>query len=91
MGLPEAASIGRAYALAGRREQEERIAAIQPRQIEQATIFVALGDKNRAFEALDHAIPFGAVRLGQRPAEGRLARMISSRFGIADWLPLIVA
>lgn len=33
--------------------------------IDQAEIFVALGDKDRAFEALEHAIPFGPVRIGR--------------------------
>jgi len=45
--------------------QGERIETIQPRPIEQATIFVALGDKDRAFEALNRAIPLGPVRIGR--------------------------
>ena len=57
--------LGRAYALAGRREDAERIAQIQWRPIEQAAIFVALGDKDRAFEALERAIPLGPVRVGR--------------------------
>jgi len=57
--------LGRAYALAGRREDAERIARIQWRPIEQAEIFVALGDKERAFEALERAIPLGPVRVGR--------------------------
>ena len=57
--------LGRAYALAGRRDEAERIAKIQWRPIEQAGIFVALGDKDRAFEALGRAIPLGAVRVGR--------------------------
>jgi TolB-like protein len=57
--------LGRAYALAGRREDAERIARIQWRPIEQAAIFVALGDKDRAINALERAIPLGPVRLGR--------------------------
>lgn len=57
--------LGRAYALAGRRDDAERMATIQWRPIEQAGIFTALGDKERAFEALERAIPLGPVRLGR--------------------------
>jgi TolB-like protein len=57
--------LGRAYALAGRREEAEKMATIQWRPIEQAGIFTALGDKDRAFEALERAIPLGSVRLGR--------------------------
>ena len=67
--------LGRAYALAGRRDDAERIAKIQwlpcastglcGGAIEQAGIFVALGDKDRAFEALERSIPLGAVRVGR--------------------------
>ena len=57
--------LGYAYALAGRRQEAEKIAALQPRALEQAEIFVALGDKDRAFEALDRAIPLGPVRVGR--------------------------
>jgi TolB-like protein len=57
--------LGRAYALAGRREDAERIARIQWRPLEQAAIFVALGDKDRALDALERAIPLGPVRVGR--------------------------
>jgi hypothetical protein len=57
--------LGYAYALAGRRDDAEKIIAFAPLFIEQATIFVALGDKDRAFEALDRAIPLGPVRIGR--------------------------
>jgi len=57
--------LGRAYALAGRRAEAEKIATIQWRPIEQAGVFAALGDKDRAFEALERAIPLGPVRLGR--------------------------
>lgn len=57
--------LGRAYALAGRRQDAERVATIQWRPIEQAGIFMALGDKERAIEALQRAIPLGPVRVGR--------------------------
>jgi len=57
--------LGYAYAVAGRSEDAERIAMIQPRPIAQAQIFVALGDKDRAFQALERAIPMGPVRIGR--------------------------
>src|SRR5262249_43826623 len=57
--------LGYAYALAGRRDDAEKIAARSQLAIEQATIFVALGDKDRAFEALERAIPMGPVRIGR--------------------------
>jgi TolB-like protein len=57
--------LARAYALAGRRAEAEKIATIQWRPIDQAGIFTALGDKDRAFEALERAIPLGPVRLGR--------------------------
>jgi TolB-like protein len=60
-----AEQLGYAYALAGRRDDAEKIVAGAPLFIEQATIFVALGDKDRAFEALDRAIAMGPVRIGR--------------------------
>ncbi len=57
--------LGRAYALVGRREEAEKIATAQWRPIEQASIFAAMGDKDRAFEALNRAIPLGPVRVGR--------------------------
>src|SRR5258707_8316058 len=65
LSAPGSGALGRAYALAGRREEAEKIATIQWRPIEQAEIFTALGDKDRAFEALERAIPLGPVRLGR--------------------------
>jgi TolB-like protein len=65
LSRPDSGELGRAYALAGRRDEAERIAKIQWRSIEQAGIFVALGDKDRAFEALGRALPLGAVRVGR--------------------------
>ena len=49
----------------GRRDDAERMARSQNSPIAQAEIFVALGDKDRAFEALERAIPFGPVRIGR--------------------------
>ena len=66
-------TLGSAYALAGRRAEAERIAIIQWRPIPQAGIFTALGDRDRAFEALDRAIPLGAVRLGRAIAFAEFA------------------
>jgi serine/threonine-protein kinase len=62
---PGTGELGYSYALAGRRQDAERIAAVQPRPIAQAEVFVALGDKDRAFEALYRAIPLGPVRIGR--------------------------
>ena len=62
---PGAGSLGVAYAKAGRREDAERVAAIVPRPLSKATIFAALGDKDRTFEALDRAVPLGPVRMGR--------------------------
>jgi len=61
----EGSQLGIAYARAGRSEDAERIANTQNRPIEQAMVFVALGDKDRAFEALNRAIPLGPVRVGR--------------------------
>jgi serine/threonine-protein kinase len=61
----EAAALGVAYARTGRRDDAERIARIQRNPIAQAEIFVALGDEDRAFEALERAIPLGPVRIGR--------------------------
>ena len=60
-----AGELGYAYAVAGRREEAEKVAALTPYPFEQATIFVALGDKDRAFKALDRSIPLGPVRIGR--------------------------
>jgi TolB-like protein/Flp pilus assembly protein TadD len=57
--------LGYAYALAGRREEAEKIQVTHPWPIWQAEILVALGDKDRAFEALERAIPLGPVRVGR--------------------------
>ena len=65
LSSPGTGELGRAYALAGRRDDAERIARIQWRPLEQAAIFVALGDKDRAIDALERAVPLGPVRVGR--------------------------
>jgi TolB-like protein len=60
----EAAALGVFYARVGRRDDAERMAKTRG-PLDQAEIFVALGNKDRAFEALEHAIPFGPVRIGR--------------------------
>jgi serine/threonine-protein kinase len=67
VAAPEArASLGYAYALAGRREEAEKLAAAGARNpFNQAVIFAALGDKDRTFEALDRAVAAGPFRLGR--------------------------
>ena len=72
--LSSALRVGYAYARVGRREDAERIAAIQPRPIEQAAIFVALGDNNRAFAALTRALPLGPVRIDLELTRPEFAR-----------------
>ncbi len=62
---PGAASLGVAYAKAGRSEDAERVAAIVPRPLAKARIFATLGDKDRTFEALDRGVPLGPIRIGR--------------------------
>jgi tetratricopeptide (TPR) repeat protein len=57
--------LGYTYARAGRRQEAEKIAAVAPRPIDRAVVFAGLGDKDRAFEALDRAIPLGPLRVGR--------------------------
>jgi TolB-like protein len=65
LSAPGSGELGLAYAVAGRREDAERIAMNQLRPIAQAQIFVGLHDKDRAFEALQRAVPLGPVRIGR--------------------------
>jgi len=58
------AVLGVAYAQAGRRSEAERIAAKLPSPL-QAEVFAALGDKGRAFDALNRSIPLGGTRVGR--------------------------
>lgn len=60
----EEAALGVFYARAGRRDDAERMAKTR-NPLAQAEVFIALGDKDRAFEALERAIPFGPVRIGR--------------------------
>ena len=60
-----AQTLGVAYAQAGRLKDAERMAALAPRFTSKARIYAALGDKDRTFEALDHMVPFGPVRIGR--------------------------
>ena len=58
--------LGCAYARAGRREEAEKLAADRSlNSFNQAQIFACLGDKDRAFEALDRAAGAGPVRMGR--------------------------
>jgi TolB-like protein len=65
--------LGYAYAVVGRRGDAEKIASIQPRPIEEAEIYAALGDLDRAFGALDHSLPLGPVRIGRTLTRPELA------------------
>ena len=62
---PGSRLLGVAYARAGRREEAERVAASVPRPLQKATIFAALGDRDRAVEALERGAPLGPVRIGR--------------------------
>ena len=75
LSAPGSGTLGRAYALAGRRADAERIATIQWRPIPQAGIFMALGDKHRALESLERAIPLGPVRLGRALTDPEFASL----------------
>jgi hypothetical protein len=56
--------LGYAYALAGRREEAEKIAAASRYPNKQALIFAGLGDKDRTFEALHRMAARGPIRIG---------------------------
>jgi TolB-like protein/Tfp pilus assembly protein PilF len=66
-GAANPGQLGYTYARAGRRAEAEKIAALEPEPgpMGQARIFAGLGDKDRAFETLDRAIPTGPVRIGR--------------------------
>jgi TolB-like protein/Flp pilus assembly protein TadD len=58
--------LGYAYARAGRREEAEKLAAaVSPNSFQQTLIFAGLGDKDRAFEALERMAALGPVRIGR--------------------------
>ena len=69
--------LGRAYAVAGRKEDAERIASIQPRPLEEADIFIALGDRSRALDALERTVQMGVgpVRIGRALLRPELAAL----------------
>jgi tetratricopeptide (TPR) repeat protein len=58
--------LGCAYMRAGRREEAEKIAAASSDEpFTEAKIFACLGDKDRAFQALDRAAAAGPTRMGR--------------------------
>ena len=62
---PVRAVLGCAYALAGRLEEAEELAADNSSDaLNQAQIFACIGDKDRTFEALDRAAAAGPIRIG---------------------------
>jgi tetratricopeptide (TPR) repeat protein len=60
---PGVQSLAIVYVHAGRRADALRIAELAPRPATKAVIFAALGDKERAFEALNQMIPMGPTRM----------------------------
>jgi len=56
--------LGYAYARTGRREEAEKL-AVATGPFNQAVIFAGLGDKDRAFEALDRGATAGPFRMGR--------------------------
>jgi tetratricopeptide (TPR) repeat protein len=54
--------MARAYVMAGRRDEVDRLAVTQDHPFRLAVIYAALGDTDSAFEALEHAV----VRVPQR-------------------------
>ena len=69
-GLPPDSAVrgylGYAFARVGRREEAQTLAAASVlNPFNQAMIFAGLGDKERALEALDRAVPGGPFRMGR--------------------------
>jgi tetratricopeptide (TPR) repeat protein len=68
LGLPAGSEIpgylGYAYARAGRREDAEKL-VVGSTPFNDALIFAGLGDKDRTFEALNHAATAGPFRIGR--------------------------
>jgi tetratricopeptide (TPR) repeat protein len=65
-GAPIRGVLGCAYARAGRREEAEQMAAASSfNPLNLAPIYGCLGDKDRAFEALDRAAAAGPFRIGR--------------------------
>jgi tetratricopeptide (TPR) repeat protein len=65
--------LGYALGRAGRRKEAEELAAISPGALQQVLIYAGLGDKDRTFEALDHMVEFGPIRVGRTLAFPELA------------------
>jgi adenylate cyclase len=57
-------AVGCAYARVGRREEAEKTASKVTGGEGGAQIFACLGEKDRVFEALDHAAALGPIRIG---------------------------
>jgi TolB-like protein len=64
--------LGYAYARAGRREEAEKVAVDLPNPI-RALVFGGLGDKDRAFEALERSVTIGGSKIGQLLVRPELA------------------
>jgi serine/threonine-protein kinase len=58
------ASLGYAYALRGRRDEAEKLAALMPEAFFRALILAGLGDKERVLDQLDRMVPLGPQRMG---------------------------
>jgi hypothetical protein len=54
-----------AYARTGRRDEAEKIVAADERPFHQLLAFAGLGDKDRAFAALERMVPSGPIRVGR--------------------------
>jgi tetratricopeptide (TPR) repeat protein len=77
MGSEVRASLGCAYAQAGRREDAEKIASVSSfNPLNQAHTFACLGDKDRTFEALDRAASAGPFRMGRAINRPRFAFLL---------------
>jgi TolB-like protein len=62
---PIRSALGCAYARTGRRDEAERVAAsFSSGHPYAAALFACLGDKDRAFEALDRVAQIGPIRIG---------------------------
>jgi tetratricopeptide (TPR) repeat protein len=59
------ASLGNAYARAGRRDEAEKLATLTGDPFFQALIFAGLGDKDRTLNAVDRIVPLGPFRMGR--------------------------
>jgi len=70
-GLPYSASdanagqLGYAYALSGRREEAEKVAAGLSSPPQQAVVFAGFGGRDRTLEALERSAPLGGVQIGR--------------------------